>query len=61
MMEYRTGNACVRIHGGTDRDKLQEATLRFLKNVELHRRKVANEKSKEAHTGAKKTDRALGA
>ena len=47
-MEYRTGNACVRIHGGTDQDKLRNATIRFLNQVELHKRKEANEKSKEA-------------
>lgn len=48
MTEYRQGNACVRIHGGTDRKKLQDATIRFLQQVELHRRKEANEKRKKA-------------
>ena len=61
MTEYKTGNACVRIHGGTDRKKLQEATIRFLQQVELHRRKEANEKRKETDKRATEVDRAMGA
>lgn len=37
----------VRIHGTTDYDKLKEATIRFLKAVENHRKKARNEKRKE--------------
>lgn len=29
----------VKIHGNTDRNKLKEATIRFLKQVEKHRKK----------------------
>lgn len=48
MVEYKIGNAIVRIHGSVDREKLKAETERYLKKVEaqkkIHRRK-ANEKN----------------
>lgn len=34
MTEYKTNNVCVRIHGSTERNKLEKATLEFLKAAE---------------------------
>ena len=43
MVEYQIGNAKVRVHGSPDPDRLREATLKFLKQAEIHRKKVRNE------------------
>lgn len=51
MVEYQIGNAIVRVHGSPDPDKLKEATARFLKQVEIQRKKVRNEARKKTHTG----------
>lgn len=31
MKQYQVGSAVVRIHGSTDREKLKESTITFLK------------------------------
>lgn len=33
MKEFRTGNAVVRIHGTYEREKLEAATVNFMKKV----------------------------
>lgn len=33
MTEYKIGSATVRIHGTPDRDKIREATEKFMKGV----------------------------
>ena len=38
MKEFRTGNAIVRIHGEPNREKLEDATIRFLKASARKRR-----------------------
>jgi hypothetical protein len=45
MMEYKIGNAIVRMHGKPDQANLEAATARFLAKVEQQRRKQAKERS----------------
>ena len=59
MVEYQIGNAKVRIHGSPDPDRLREATLKFLKQAEIQRRKVQNEARKETNKGTKKVASAM--
>lgn len=33
MKEFRTGNAIVRVHGTYEREKLEAATVNFMKKV----------------------------
>ena len=39
MTEYKVGNATVRIHGSPDMENLKAATVKFLKQVEMSRKK----------------------
>lgn len=39
MTEYKVGNATVRIHGSPDMENLKAATTKFLKQVEIQRKK----------------------
>lgn len=61
MVEYQINNAKVRIHGSPDPDRLREATLKFLKQVESQRKKVRNEARKEAYKNPKKVASAMEA
>lgn len=45
---YKIGNATVRIHGVVNKERLKEATIEFLKEVERIRRT----KEKETEKGA---------
>ena len=56
MEQYRIGNATVRIHGIPDRERIEAATLDFLKAAEQQRRKVRNEGIKKAYTGTTQAD-----
>lgn len=49
MTEYIIGKAKVRIHGTPDPDRLKDATLKFLKQAEIQRKKVRNEARKETN------------
>ena len=40
MNEYKIGNATVRIHGTPNQEKIKEATVEFLKNIEFNRKKI---------------------
>lgn len=59
MEQFKIGSATVRIHGNPDRERIEAATLKFLKAAETQRKKVLNEKRKEAHTGTKEADAAV--
>lgn len=48
-MECRVGNATVRIHGNPDRERIEAATLLFLKAAEMQRKKALNEARKETN------------
>lgn len=39
MTEYKIGSAIVRIHGDFDRDRLKEATVRYLKQKQKKEKK----------------------
>ena len=45
MTEFRTDKAIVRIHGKSDRETIESATIRYLKGVQKCKRKE-REKSK---------------
>lgn len=45
-MEYKIGNATVRIHGSVDREKLKAATERYLKKVVAQKKSIHKEKRK---------------
>lgn len=47
-MEYITKNAVVRVHGTTDREKLEKATARFLKKA--LQQKAAKERKQNERT-----------
>lgn len=51
MEQCKIGRATIRIHGSPDRERLEAATLKFLKAAEQQKRKVRNEARQEAHTG----------
>ena len=44
MTEYKTNNATVRIHGNADRENVEKATIKFMKEV----MKCKKERKKEA-------------
>lgn len=39
MKEYRKGKAIIRVHGQVERERVEAATIDFLKKVERIRRK----------------------
>ena len=41
VTEYKIGRAIVRMHGTPDREKLEAATLKFMKQVQLQKKKEA--------------------
>lgn len=43
--EYKIGRATVRMHGTPDREKVEAATLKFMRQVQLQKR----QQMKEAH------------
>lgn len=45
--EYRIGKAIVRMHGTPDREKLEEATLKFMRQVEMRKRQQKKEEQKK--------------
>lgn len=45
---YQIGKAIVRIHGSVSRERLEAATVRFIRGVENQKRKEANTQSAEA-------------
>ena len=47
VTEYRIGNAIVRMHGTPDREKIEAATLKFMRRVELHKRQQMKEANKK--------------
>jgi len=47
VTEYRIGNAIVRMHGTPDREKVEAATLKFMKQVELRRRQKMREEQRK--------------
>lgn len=61
MTEYKFGKATVRIHGNPDRERIEAATLKFLKAAETQRKKARHEAIKKAHTGAKEADPEMAA
>lgn len=44
MKEFKTGNAIVRIHGNPNREKIEDATIRFLKASARKKQKNRSEK-----------------
>lgn len=54
MVEYRCGNAIIRIHGETEREKLEEATMKFLKKVQKAKEKNNNGNNNSSRTINKK-------
>lgn len=44
--EYKIGKAIVRMHGTPDRENLEAATLKFMKQVMLQKRKQQKEEQK---------------
>ena len=59
MTEYKFGKATVRIHGNPDRERIEAATLKFLKAAEQQRRKARNEAIKKAHQKPKDSDQTM--
>lgn len=47
VTEYRIGNAIVRMHGTPDREKIEAATLKFMQQVEIHKRQQKKEANKK--------------
>lgn len=39
MTEYKIGSATVRIHGTPNRERIESATVKFLKKAEAQKRK----------------------
>lgn len=39
MEEYKYNNAIIRIKGDVDREKIREATIKFMKKVEIEKQK----------------------
>lgn len=52
MEQFKIGKATVRIHGNPDRERIEAASLKFLKAAEQQRRKVRCEATKKAHKSA---------
>ena len=46
VTEYRIGNAIVRMHGTPDREKVEAATLKFMKQVQLRKKQQKKEETK---------------
>ena len=46
VVEYRIGKAIVRMHGTPDREKVEAATLKFMKQVQLRKRQQMKEENK---------------
>lgn len=44
MKEYKYNNAIIRIKGDVDRERIREATIKFMKKVEIEKRKQAKGK-----------------
>lgn len=44
--EYRIGKAIVRMHGKPDREKVEAATLKFMRQVQLRKRQQMKEENK---------------
>lgn len=59
MFECKVGKATVRIHGNPDRERIEAATLKFLKAAEQQRRKARNEAIKKAHQKSKASDQTM--
>ena len=38
MTEYKTQNATVRIHGSAEREKVEKATIKFVKAIQKRKR-----------------------
>lgn len=49
--DFKIGNATVRIHGNPDRERIEAATLIFLKAAQQQRKKVRNEARQKTYTG----------
>lgn len=43
VTEYKIGKAIVRMHGTPDREKLEAATLKFMRQVQLRKRQQKEE------------------
>ena len=43
VTEYKIGKAIVRMHGTPDREKLEAATLKFMRQVQIQMRKQKEE------------------
>lgn len=43
VTEYKIGKATVRMHGTPDREKLEAATLKFMRQVQIQQRKQKEE------------------
>ena len=61
MEQFKIGRATIRIHGIPDRERLEAATLKFLKAAEKQKRKVRNEAREKAHTGTAQDSSAMEA
>lgn len=46
VTEYKIGKAIVRMHGTPDREKVEAATLKFMKQVQLRKRQLLKEENK---------------
>ena len=46
VTEYKIGKAIVRMHGTPDRENLEAATLKFMKQVQLRKRQQMKEENK---------------
>lgn len=45
--EYRIGNAIVRMYGTPDREKIEAATIKFMRQVQLRKRQQMKEEQKK--------------
>ena len=46
VTEYKLGKATVRMHGTPDREKLEAATLKFMRQVQLRNKQKQKEEGK---------------
>lgn len=46
ITEYKIGKATVRMHGTPDREKVEAATLKFMRQVQLQKRQQLKEGTK---------------
>lgn len=44
--EYRIGKAVVRMHGTPDREKVEAATLKFMKQVQFQKKQQMKEENR---------------